>query len=200
MLRIVFSILLFISVLPKAKADNIYLLVGGGANMSYYESIGTPELLGGGFNFQTDIGYAFTRNWTVELGSLVKFNRAGKYNIWDTFLNIGVRHIFENRFYIRGFVGRATTVFYLNDAPEVVRETNSSRVQLEGPAFGYSIGRAFRTEKGRDWFVEGTALYQNMHDVVGIRNDGDIPRVTYKRRGEDLKVISVIATIGVRLF
>lgn len=200
MLRIVFSFLLFMTV-TKVHANNLYLLVGGGSNISYYESKGTPTLLGAGLNFQTDIGYSFSKNWSVELGSLVKFNRAGHYNIWDTFLNMGVRHIFENRYYVRGFLGRATSVFYLNQAPEVIRDTNSSRVQLEGPAFGFSVGKALKTEAGRDWFVEGTVLYQIMEDIVGIRNDGEVPRETFKSKAdENLNIISVIATVGVRLF
>lgn len=201
MLRIVFSFLFFMIVAGKAQATNLYLLIGGGANFSYYETEGTPTLLGGGLNFQTDIGYALTNNWTVEFGSLVKFNKASEFQIWDTFLNFGTRYIFDSRHYVRGFVGRATSVYFLNDAPEVIRDTNASRLQFEGPAFGFSYGRALKTDAGRDWFIEGTVLYQIMEDVVGIRNDGEVPRETLKTKpDENLYIVSIIATIGVRLF
>lgn len=200
-MKIFFFCFLFISLPAKAVIENFQLMAGGGLNTSAY-AVNNGVQVGGGLNIKTDLIYFLSKNFGLEWSSQVKFNRINGILIWDTLMTVGARLRFDNSpYYVRGFFGRSPTVFYLDGAPEVTRDTNSSRLQYDGNVFGLGVGKSYTTEKGRIWFIELDLSYQNLDKEKGIRNDGEVPVEIFNQRAANpIQIYSIYATIGVRVF
>ncbi|HXH74253.1 MAG TPA: hypothetical protein VNJ08_04765 [Bacteriovoracaceae bacterium] len=195
-------LILFFLFIEISHAKGLYLMAGGGINASTYNTNGEATQLGGGINLKTDLGYFFDDHWSLEWSSSVKFNRVERFTFWDTLMTIGPRYQFgDNPYYLRAFFGRAPTVIYLDDAPEVIRQNNSSRIQLNGLVYGLAVGENMKSKKDLVWFYEFALSYQELDDQTGLRNDGDVPVVVYERiNDEHFHIVSLLATIGVRVF
>lgn len=199
-MKILLSLLLFIFC-SVAWTHPLHLFAGAGANVSTYGPRDGRTIVGGGLNVKADVAYFFTPRWAVEFSSQVKFNVADEFFIWDTLMTVGLRHHFAGTdYYARAFYGRSPTVVYLDDAPEVTRETNSSRLQYDGPVYGVGGGKLFRTQSGVEWFLESTVSYQHLEKETGIRNNGNIPQEVFTSRSRAVYVYSVYAMIGLRIF
>jgi len=195
-------VLFFIFFSLPAFAQNLHLTAGGGVNASSYGPSNAATVVGGGLNFKTDLGYYFDNNWAVEVSSQVKFNQQNNFFIWDTLMTAGLRYQFtDSLYYARGFYGRSPTVIYLDDAPEVTKQTNSSRIQFDGPVYGFGVGKLLRTDTGKIWFIESAVSYQRLEKQTGIRNDGNVPKEIFNSKIDNpIEVFSLYAVIGVRIF
>jgi hypothetical protein len=196
--------LLFILLLTSGivQAKGIHLTAGAGGNFSTYSPKSEPTIFGAGLNFKTDFGYFFNQNWAIEVSSQVKFNQQSDLFIWDTLMTAGLRYQFtDGPYYTRVFYGRSPTVIYLDDAPDVVRETNASRLQYNGDVYGFGVGKLYRTEKDTIWFLESALSYQYLQEEIGIRNDGNVPQQVFRGKPDNpIAVYSLYFIIGVRIF
>ncbi len=173
-------------------SEGLHLYGGGGVNTSLYHSEG--DTLGSGLHFKTDFGYSFKKSWAIEAGSFVKFTKVHDTLIWDTLLTIGVRRKLQEDFYIRPFIGQAPTVFYSDKTPEVYRRSNTERIIYNGPAFGISFGKIYKT-----WFWETTVSYQALDKGKGIRDNKSVPEEVFRSDMEGLKITSFSLTFGLQV-
>lgn len=192
---------------PDKWLKGIHLMAGGGLNGSIYHSEAERQNQGIGLNLKTDLGYYFNDRFAIEASSNVKFNKVSEYLVWDTLLTLGVRYRFEDfpftkskSMYMRAFYGIAPTVFFLDDAPEIYRSTDASRIQYDGPVYGLALGNMYETKKGRVWFMEYGLSYQNLKNVEGIKDDV-APQVVFKdASGGNIIIYSAYLSIGVLVF
>lgn len=199
-MKALIALLIFVS--TSAFAGDLHLYAGGGLNFSSYNPRSGATLAGAGPNFKTDLLYSFNEQWSVEWSSQVKFNRVSEFFIWDTLMTFGIRHQFKNTpYYIRGFTGRAPTVVFLDDAPEVTRDTNASRLQYDGPVYGLGFGKYFESKRGTIWFIEYAASYQELQNETGIRNNRNTPVEVFSQKTDNpIRIFGIYATVGVRVF
>lgn len=193
------------------KADSyergLHLMAGGGLNGSLYLSDSERQNQGIGLNGKTDLGYYFNNQFAWEISSNVKFNYVHEYLIWDTLLTTGLRYRF-NKFpftkskgiYMRAFYGRAPTVFYLHNAPEVYRRSKADRLQYNGPVYGLALGNMYGSKNGNIWFIEYGLSYQKLGAATGIKNDGEVPQTLFMNSGDNIQIYSLYASIGVLVF
>lgn len=184
-----------------AHAGNLHLMAGGGANVSSFKAPGSGLIIGEGLNFKTDLGYYFNDQWAVEWGVQVKFNKVSDALIWDTLMTVGPRYQFKSSpHYIRAFYGKSPTVLY-NNGEGFVDGGSSDRIQFDGPVWGFTVGKLYKTKKDNLWFIEGSITQQKLKDRIGIENDGDIPVETFRQENaRAIEIYSVILTIGWRVF
>lgn len=199
-MKILFIILS--TLLCSLAYGSLHLDAAGGTHLSSFQTKGRGIVVSPGLNFKTDLGHNFSREWALEWSTQVKFTEIAEFMVWDTLMTFGVRHHFKGTpWFARGFWGRTPTVFFLDDAPHVTHEMNASRIQFQGRVVGASVGKFYRSEEGRDWFLEYSASYQSLKDQTGIRNDGDVPKITFNNRAEnEIHIFSICAMIGVRVF
>ncbi len=117
-------------------------------------------------------------------------------------MTIGPRYHFkDSSYYGRLFFGKSSTVFFLDDTPDITRRRNASRLQYEGPVYGIAVGKFFERRKNSNWFIEGSLTYQSFERETGIRNDGDVPVETFNSRPTNaVNIYSIYAIIGVKVF
>lgn len=199
-MNILILFLLFISL--QVRAHRVHLFAATGINASTYGPRETRTIVGGGLNLKADLSYFFVYDWAIEASTHVKFIKTEDYLIWDTLMTAGLRrHFWKSGHFFRLFYGRSPTVVFLQDAPEVIRETNSSRLQFDGPVYGLGAGRIFVTDKGKEWFFETDLTYQVLEKETGLRNDGDVPvEVFSNKRTGGINVFSIHFNIGMRIF
>lgn len=194
---------------PDDYLKGLHLMAGGGINGSIYNSDVERQNQGFGLNLKTDLGYYFNDRFAIEWSSNVKFNKVKEYLIWDTLITGGIRYRFEdfpftdsNKIYMRLFYGKAPTVFFIDDAPEVYRRSSAKRLQYDGPVYGFAFGEMYETKKGRVWFLEYGASMQELRELNFVRNEGEVPTVLFSEtsRGAQVKIYSLYASIGVLVF
>jgi hypothetical protein len=216
MISKIFLLILFFSTSAFAdkyyfKADRyqpgLHLLAGAGMNASMYRYNFARQQQGVGINFKTDVGYYFNSQFAWEVGSVVKFNSAKEYLIWDTLFTTGFRYRFEKfpwtdskSIYIRGFVGKAPTVFYLHDAPQLYRSSHTSRVQYNGPVEGFAIGNMYGGKDNKVWFMEYGFTHQLLDHSVGIKNKGEVPVEAFTDNKHKINIYSLYVNIGILVF
>ncbi len=214
--KILFLILILISTNAFAdkyyfKADRyqpgLHLLAAGGLNASMYRYNFDRQDQGIGLNFKTDVGYYFNSQFAWEVGSIVKFNSVSEYLIWDTLFTTGFRYRFEKfpwteskGIYVRGFVGKAPTVFYIHNTPHIYKTSHSARVQYNGPVEGFAIGNMYNGTNNKVWFMEYGVSHQRLDRSQGVNNDGDVPVVTFKDSSRRIDIYSLYINIGILVF
>ena len=177
--------------------EGLHLLAGGGANVSDYHRKG--DLVGGGLHFKTDVAYSFKGKWSLETGSFVRFNYLRDTFIWDTLLTIGIRRRFRDNF-LRVFGGRAPTVFFSDDSPEVYKRSETSRIIYTGPVYGLSWGKFLKSANGhKDLFWEVSAHYQSLEKGRGVK-EGTVPEVVFVTGKEKIQIYSFSVTFGLLVF
>lgn len=177
--------------------EGLHLLAGGGANISNYHREG--DLVGAGLHFKTDVSFSFKKKWAIETGSFVRFNHLNDTFIWDTLLTVGVRRRFAGENFLRVFAGRAPTVFFTDDAPDVYRRTEPSRIIYTGPVYGLSWGRFIRDEDKTDWFWEISGHYQFLKQGRGVK-EGTVPEVVFVTGREKIQIYSLSVSFGLLVF
>ncbi len=214
--RIISILFLLISFSARAdkyvfKADQwqkgIHLFAGGGLNASIYNSDFAKQDQGVGLNFKTEVGYYINSQWALEAASRVKFNKVKEYLVWDTLFTGGLKYRFNHfpftkskGIYARAFAGKAPTVFYLRDSPEIYRKTKASRIQYDGPVYGGAIGNMYDGANGKVWYVEYGFTYQQLNRYIGVKNDGEIPVTEFANTGNKFKIYSLYVSIGLLVF
>lgn len=205
-----------IEFLPEAWSSGLHLLAGGGFNTALYASNSRNLSMGIGLNIKTDVGYYFSNDWAIELGSAVKFNKLNDNVVWNTLFTLGLRyrlgHLsflpFPNNLYVRAFYGRApTVVFYEEEITDSGAEDDddddevTTRIQFEGPVYGLSFGNFLRTEGGQVYFIELTGSAQHLHQEEKITMNGAVPEVISSNRVRDNSMIYALhVNIGILLF
>lgn len=191
-----------------AYEKGLHMFAGAGVNGSFYNSEYEKQNEGLGVNFLTNFGYYFDDKWAFELGSMVKANYVQDTYIWDTLLTSGLRYRFQKfpwtnskGIYARLFAGRAPTVAYTKQAPSVVTRTKASRIQFDGPVFGFALGNMYDSKDGKVWFVEYGFSFQTLDHVRGINNDGEVPVTVFNKRNTDeIRIYSLYFNIGILVF
>lgn len=177
--------------------EGLHLLAGGGLNVSNYHRRG--DVIGEGLHFKTDVAYSFKEKWSVETGSFVRFNYLRDTFIWDTLLTVGIRRRFGDNF-LRVFGGRAPTVFFSDDAPDVYKRSDTSRIIYTGPVYGASWGEFLKSAGGhQDLFWEVSAHYQSLEKGRGVR-DGTVPEVVFTTGKEKIQIYSLSVSFGMLVF
>lgn len=184
---------------PDYWSRGLHLNAGGGINAVHYTSSDQFDEIGGGINFKTDLGYYFTNRFAIEWSSNVKFNTIDGYQVWDTLITGGIRYRIKE-YYVRLFYGKSPTVIFFNgDVPEEYKGTKASRLQFDGPVYGYAVGKYYQKDNGLIWFLEGSMTLQQLKDREAIYMDGQVPEVV--ERGTDRGVItSLYLMIGILVF
>lgn len=199
-MKILILLLFLVPGLSRANEmwkENLHLLVGGGGNLSDYRRTG--DVIGTGLHFKTDVAYAFRERWAVETGSFVRFNYLHDTFIWDTLLTVGVRRRLAEDHYVRLFAGKAPTVFFTKDTPEVYRRSDSTRILYTGPVVGASWGKFSTTKAGTDWFWEISSHYQSLESARGIKG-GTVPEVVFVTGKEKIRIYSISVSFGILVF
>jgi hypothetical protein len=194
------------------KADHwkkgLHLLAGGGFNGTIYHSNFERQDQGIGLNFKTQVGYYLNNQWALEVGSTVKFDQVDDLLIWDTLFTGGFRYRFQNfpfttsrGVYARGFYGRAPTVIFVDDAPDVYRSSKASRIQYDGPVYGLAIGNMYDGAKGKVWYLEYGISFQQLNRFFEITDEEDVPVTLLNEDGENkIKIYSAYVSIGILVF
>ncbi len=184
---------------PDYWSKGLHLNVGGGLNSTYYDADERFKTVAFGLNFKTDLGYYFTNRFAIEWSSNVKFNRISEYLVWDTLITFGLRYRMKE-YYVRPFLGKAPTVVFFNGHPPAeYKGTKASRLQFDGPVYGFAVGKMFERKDGLLWFIETSATLQSLQEREAIHMDGDVPKVI-SRETDQSTLVSVYFMIGVLIF
>ena len=177
-------------------------MAGAGLNSTLFHPVSRPMLFGGGLNFKTDLGYNLSDHLSIELSSQVKFNQVKNTQVWDTLLTAGLRYAFPyTNNYLRAAIGRSPTVFFINENPELIRNTSASRVQADGEVYALGFGRYFKSKTNKIWYLEGGLSFQKLRDLTGIKDEQDVPIEIFNEKSEHpILLYSVYAIIGMRVF
>lgn len=175
----------------------LHLLLGGGGNISNYHRSG--DVIGTGLHFKTDVVLPVHDKWAVETGSFVRFNYIHDTFIWDTLLTVGVRRKLKEDQFLRVFAGRAPTVFFTSDTPDVYQR-KTSRILYTGPVYGAAWGKFEKTKAGTEWFWELSGHYQSLEKGKGIQDDGEVPEVVFVTGKEKIQIYSVSISFGILVF
>lgn len=194
------------------KADDwqkgVHLFGGVGVNGSVNRYDFRRQDTGLGLNFKTDVGYFFNSHFAWEVGSNVKFNWIDDFMIWDTLLTTGFRYRFKKfpftkskGVYTRLFAGRAPTVIYGENGPAVFRRSESSRIQYDGPVYGFALGNMYNGKNNTVWFLEYGLSYQQLERSEGVSVSEDVPETTFEStRKNQIKIFSAYVNIGILVF
>jgi hypothetical protein len=184
---------------PDHWTTGLHLNAGGGVNVTHFDSNDRYDEVGYGLNFKTDLGYYFSHSFAIEWSSNIKFNKVNQFLIWDTLITGGIRYRIKD-YYVRGFLGKAPTVIYFNhNPPEEFKNTKASRLQFDGPVYGFAFGKMFKRESGLIWFLEMAQTYQKLEEREAIHMDGQVPEVV-SREKDPSTVFSVYFMIGALIF
>ena len=184
---------------PDYWSKGLHLTAGGGVNTTYIDSNDRFGNIGYGLNGSTDLSYYLTNRFAVDWSSNVKFNRIQNYLVWDTLITFGVRYRIKE-YYIRAFGGRAPTViFFEGNPPKEYKASNATRLQYDGPVYGFSVGKMMQAKSGLIWFLESSATLQRLKDRQGIKMNGQVP-VIVSREKDTSTLVSLYFMVGVLIF
>ncbi|MCM2282464.1 MAG: hypothetical protein NDI61_11540 [Bdellovibrionaceae bacterium] len=194
---------------PDHWARGFHFLAASGLSTALFNSRVQEAELGGGASIRMDVGYYWTPDFAVEIGSSVNLNRVEGFLIWDNQFTLGVRarvpRLAYSRYgapYMRFFSGRGPLIIVFEDeAPSVYQASGAQRLQLEGPVFGASIGYMQTATTGGVWLLELMLTFHSFESLEIVKSNKDVPVVVQEERVRDQSSFSALhILIGVVAF
>lgn len=192
---------------PHHWSEGLHLFAGVGPSSTKFDIDFERSNLGIGAHLKTDLSYVLNDQWSVDWTAGVDFNKLKSYLSWNSLFTMGVRYridydpLFETRSgYVKAFIGRAPTVVYFsNEKPAPYVDNGVGRVQLEGVAYGFTLGRFHKTDDGLVWYHEFTGSIQKIDRYTAIKLEDEVPIVVDNGKMEGT-VYGAFFTVGLEIF
>lgn len=175
---------------PASWAKGIHFMPSAGVNTSIFDSKVNEEDTGWGGVVRMDVGYYFSNDFAMEIGSSISLNRVNGYLMWDNQFNLGIRTritFLKNTDkggapYFRAFLGRGPLVLvFERSTPSEYAAIGATRLQLEGPSYGTGIGFMQLTATNTVWFME-LALSVHQFETLEVIKQSEVAPVVISRQ------------------